>query len=87
VLASDIAPHLEMGLPEGACFPLGDVDALAERLVSMATATAQETAADRATRRAQALQRHSWDDNARQTLQVYRRVADPGATPPPGLAP
>ena len=87
VLASDIAPHLEMGLPEGACFPLGDVDALAARLVATAVATAQETAADRATRRAKALQRHSWDDNARQTLQVYRRVVGPEATPPRGLAP
>ena len=87
VLASDIAPHLEMGLPEGACFPLGDVDALAARLVATAAATAPETAADRAARRAQALQRHSWDDNARQTLQVYRRMTNPGATVPPGLAP
>ena len=74
VLASDIAPHLEMGLPEGACFPLGDVEALAARLVALATATQHETAEERAARAAQALQRHSWDDNVRQTLRVYRRV-------------
>ncbi|MGA1288769.1 MAG: glycosyltransferase [Rubrivivax sp.] len=73
VLASDISPHLEMGLPEGACFPLGDVEALAARLVALATGTQHETADARAARAAQALHRHSWDDNVRQTLQVYLR--------------
>jgi glycosyltransferase involved in cell wall biosynthesis len=80
VLASDIAPHLEMGLPEGACFPLGDVDALAARLVALATATQHETAEERARRQQEAQRRHDWDRGARDTLEVYRRVTDRGQT-------
>jgi glycosyltransferase involved in cell wall biosynthesis len=74
VLASDIAPHLEMDLPGEAYFALGDIDALAERLRSAAAASAAESEADRAARRTRALQRHDWAHSATQTLQVYRRV-------------
>jgi glycosyltransferase involved in cell wall biosynthesis len=75
VLASDIAPHLEMDLPGDAYFPLGDIEALAERLRSAAAASAAETEAYRADRRTRALQRHDWAHSAARTLQVYRRVA------------
>ncbi len=74
VLASDIAPHLEMDLPGEAYFALGDIDALAGRLRSAAAASAAESEADRADRRTRALQRHDWAHSAAQTLQVYRRV-------------
>lgn len=74
VLASDIPPHLEMDLPGEAYFALGDIDALAERLRSAATASAAESEADRADRRTRALQRHDWAHSAARTLQVYHRV-------------
>jgi glycosyltransferase involved in cell wall biosynthesis len=83
-LASDIPPHLEMDLPGEAYFPLGDIDALAERLRSAAAASAAEGEADRAARRTRALQRHDWACSAARTLQVYWRVvrrAGPGMPP------
>ena len=72
VIASDIAPHLELGLPDGTLFPLGDIDALAERLREAARRA--PTAAERDTRRAWVLARHDWDASARATLEVYRRA-------------
>lgn len=78
VLASDIAPHLEMDLPEGACFPLGDVEALAARLVAVATATQDEAAGERVRRQQEAQHRHDWDRGARDTVEVYRRVTGRG---------
>ena len=82
VIASDIAPHLELGLPHGALFPLGDIDTLAERLRQVAAQP--QTDAPRAARRAWVLERHDWDASARATLEVYRRVGGltPAATQP-----
>lgn len=81
VIASDIAPHLELGLPDGALFPLGDMAALAARLCE--AACRPQTAAARAARRAWVLERHDWDAGARATLEVYRRAcaATPAARP------
>lgn len=72
VIASDIAPHRELGLPDGTLFPLGDIDALAERLREAAGGAPTEV--ERAARRAWVLARHDWDANARATLEVYRRA-------------
>ena len=72
VIASDIAPHLELGLPDGVLYPLGDIDALAARLREAACRPQNEAA--RAARRAWVLERHDWDAGARATLEVYRRV-------------
>ena len=72
VIASDIAPHRELGLPDGTLFPLGDIDALAERLREAARRA--PTPAERAARRAWVLTRHDWDAGARATLEVYRRA-------------
>jgi glycosyltransferase involved in cell wall biosynthesis len=74
-LASDIAPHLELGLPEDSYFPLGDVQALAESLVHLADRVEhQEGPAERLQRRQQAAQRFDWDESARQTRAVYARA-------------
>lgn len=72
VLASDIAPHRELGLPARAYFPVGDVQALAMRLQQ--AAEREESEADRAARRRWVGERYSWDRSARQTQQVYARV-------------
>ena len=72
VIASDIAPHQELGLPDGTLFPLGDIDALADRLRQAARRA--PTPAERAGRRAWVLARHDWDASARATLEVYRRA-------------
>jgi glycosyltransferase involved in cell wall biosynthesis len=73
VLASDIPANLEIGLPAGSHFPLGDIDALADRLTTLATT--EETAADRQRRQAWAAETFSWERSARETLAVYTRIA------------
>lgn len=80
VLASDIPANLEIGLPTACYFPLGDIDALAAQLAAL-TAT-EETPADRKARRTWAAERFSWERSARETLEVYARVAGPVAAQP-----
>lgn len=79
VLASDIAPHRELGLPATSRFALGDVAALASGLARMATHLAQQDGAaalqDRLQRRREAALQFDWDDSARRTLGVYARAA------------
>lgn len=78
-LASDIAPHLELGLPEDSYFPLGDVQALSESLTRLADRVQhQEGPAERLQRRQQAAQRFDWDESARQTRAVYARATTAG---------
>ena len=72
VIASDIPPHAELRWPDGALFPLGDIDALARRLRDAAARPPTEV--DRAALRAWVLERHDWDASARATLEVYRRA-------------
>lgn len=72
VIASDIAPHRELGLPDGTLFPLGDIDELAKGLREAARRA--PTAAERAARRTWVLSRHDWDASARATLELYRRA-------------
>lgn len=72
VLASDIAPHREIGLPANAYFPLGDVDALARQMVQ--AVDREEPEADRDARRRWVAERYSWERSARQTREVYGRA-------------
>lgn len=78
-LVSDIAPHRELQLPQDSYFPLGDVQALAARLVHLAHRVEhQEGPAERQERRQQAARRFDWDDSARRTADVYARTATTG---------
>ena len=78
-LASDIAPHRELGLPKDSYFPLGDVQALADSLTRLADRVEhQEDLAERLQRRQQAAQRFDWDESARQTRAVYARATTAG---------
>jgi glycosyltransferase involved in cell wall biosynthesis len=72
VLASDIAPNLEIGLDASSYFPLGDVATLAQRLSALAIAPEDEAA--REARKRWVAQTFDWDRIARQTLRVYSRV-------------
>jgi glycosyltransferase involved in cell wall biosynthesis len=74
VLASDIAANLEIGLDSSCYFPLGDIKALADGLTGVALAPRDEEM--RANSRRWVAQKYDWNRIARQTLDVYRRVAD-----------
>ncbi|MEM7217094.1 MAG: glycosyltransferase family 4 protein [Pseudomonadota bacterium] len=75
VVASDIPANLEVELSAERYFPLGDVDALRERI---------DAAADRDWLAADAegslaiARRYDWDEIAQQTLDLYRRVIATG---------
>lgn len=78
-LASDIAPHRELQLPQDSYFPLGDVQALAGRLVQLAQRVERHDGpAERQKRRQQAARSFDWDDSARRTADVYARTAATG---------
>ncbi|TCJ18046.1 glycosyltransferase [Parasulfuritortus cantonensis] len=72
VVASDIPANLEVGLPAAHYFPLGDTEALAERL--RAFAAQPLTPGLRNERRAWVKTRFDWHDIARRTLLVYQAV-------------
>jgi glycosyltransferase involved in cell wall biosynthesis len=72
VLASDIPANLEIGLPQGSYFPMGDTAALAERLSGLVKAPQDDGARD-ATRR-WVHERYDWGRVAQQTRAVYSRV-------------
>jgi len=72
VLASDIAPHLEIGLPEEHYFPMGDVPALASALRRFATRKFDP--ASQFKLRTLIKERYDWKKIAHQTLAVYRVV-------------
>lgn len=68
VIASDIPANLEVGLPQEAYVPLGDLDALAARFASMlARVDAGEPLRDWS----HALRRYDWGEIADATQQVY----------------
>lgn len=74
VVASDIPANLEVGLPSNHYFPLGDVNALADRLkVLSSTPLSVE---QRAKIRSEVACRYDWDAIAKQTLLLYQRVMD-----------
>lgn len=72
VIASDIPANLEVGLPPEHYFPLGDVAALAEGLVSLSELPLTNEV--RAARRNWVAERYDWRRVARQTLDLYRDV-------------
>lgn len=70
VIASDISANLEVGLPQEHYFPLGDVAALAARLLSVSTLPL--TPSVKEARRHWVAQRYDWQRIARQTVDAYR---------------
>jgi len=64
MLLSDIQPNRDLGLSDAHYFPVGDVAALAERLVAPADHYVVDPADFH--------RRFNWDDVSRQTLDVYR---------------
>jgi glycosyltransferase involved in cell wall biosynthesis len=84
VLASNIPANLEMGLDEASYFPLGDVAALAARLVELAALT-PEARLVIAQRLRNACTGYDWDLIAESTLKVLGRAAgrrNPAIAPP-----
>ena len=71
LVVSDIPPHLEFKLPPQCYFPVGDVAALAVKL------TDQHYEKYKAPEAAKALSELSWDDIARQHLDVYDELLGP----------
>lgn len=76
VVASDIGPNLEVGLPRGQYYPLADVEALADMLRS--ESESPPGARDRAAIREWVLKEYNWDEIAMSTAEVYRSVVDAG---------
>lgn len=72
VIASSIPANLEIGLDEASYFPVGDTEALAERLRQFAQAPPDPQAAE--ARRQWVASTYDWDRIAAQTLAVYQRV-------------
>lgn len=72
VLASAIPANLEVGLPSTSYFPVGDVKALAARLLAVARAPLDEAA--RESRRHWVTEQYDWARIAKQTYAVYHRV-------------
>jgi glycosyltransferase involved in cell wall biosynthesis len=72
VLASDIAANLEVGLDDSSYFPLGNINALAARLVRLADRP--QDSAVRQDRQRWVAQKYNWDEIAVRTLAVYRRI-------------
>jgi glycosyltransferase involved in cell wall biosynthesis len=69
VLASDIPANLEVGLPAEHYFPLGNVDALADRIRRQSSNVL--TLAARESIRAWVAQRYDWQDIAEKTVRLY----------------
>jgi glycosyltransferase involved in cell wall biosynthesis len=71
-LASDIAANREIELGQGRYFRTGDVDDLADKIVALASRPLGDN--DREDQMRIVRQRYSWDDIARRTLEVYRKM-------------
>ena len=70
ILASDIPPNLEIGLPADCYFPLGDVDRLAAALEARMAQPRARVDYD------EQLRAYHWDEVSRRTLEVYERVIE-----------
>jgi glycosyltransferase involved in cell wall biosynthesis len=66
VVVSDIPASKEVGLDEGCYFKCGDVEQLAERLQQLVNGPLQRIDYD--------MSKYDWDDIARQTMEIYRRL-------------
>jgi glycosyltransferase involved in cell wall biosynthesis len=73
VVASDIAPNLEIGLPQDSYFPAGDVTALSGLLRAAIDAPVLSEDA-RAGRQARALEKYDWDRIADNTFQLFQSL-------------
>ena len=69
VVVSDIPANKEVGLPDGDYFPVGDVDALVDRLKAVAGRPLQHVDYD--------MRKYDWDKIADQVAGVYRLAAKP----------
>jgi glycosyltransferase involved in cell wall biosynthesis len=72
VAASNIPANLEVGLSQSSYFPVGNVNALAERLTQLAGDPLDEVARDRRMR--WVVEHYDWGRIAQQTYAVYSRV-------------
>jgi glycosyltransferase involved in cell wall biosynthesis len=72
VIASNIPANLEVGLPPGHYFPLGNVEMLARLLFEFANRPLTDP--DRVDRRSWVSDRYAWQEIAQQTLAVYRSI-------------
>jgi glycosyltransferase involved in cell wall biosynthesis len=70
VIASDISANLEVALPQDRYFPLGDIDALAERLRTLMTNPCSVEL--RLPLQQRLLERYDWESIADATLEVYQ---------------
>ena len=75
VIASGIPANLEVGLKKEQYFPLGNVAMLASLLRNVATQGAFSKHPDEIRR--WVAERYNWENIARQTFDVYRRVLLP----------
>ena len=73
VLASDIPANLEVNLPQGCYFPMGNVAALSDALLRMSLVAASCEA--KLARQAFVATHYDWHVIARQTLETYRSIA------------
>jgi glycosyltransferase involved in cell wall biosynthesis len=72
VIASDIAANLEIGLADSSYFPLGDIGALAARLVHCVALP--RSVEEREATRSHVLKHYDWDAIAVATVEVYKRA-------------
>lgn len=72
VIASDIPANLEIGLPDGHYFPVGDVERLARMISTFAAIPLLQS--EREERRAWVARRFDWHSIAKRTLAVYQGI-------------
>jgi glycosyltransferase involved in cell wall biosynthesis len=76
VLASDIKPNLEIGLKSEHYFPLGNIDVLSERLISLSGR--KQGRAKREEIRKWVSDRYDWNTVTKQTIEAYRTILENG---------
>lgn len=74
VLLSGIVPNKEIGLDENRCFPVGNKEALAEKMNHWLKNESLSNE-ERTKQIEMVKQRYSWHDIAEQVLQVYKSVS------------
>ena len=65
VIVSDIPANKEVGLPESDYFPVGNIEALADRLKSVMEQPAEHVVYD--------MQKYDWETIANQVSDIYRK--------------
>ena len=69
VIVSDIPANLEVGLDKNDYFPMGNADALAEKLKSVISEPYRRVQYD--------MSKYNWDKIARQVAEVYDKISSP----------